>query len=85
MKNGRAKSKRSLAIDALAGDRSSFGEFYFDGVRCQGNQFRAARIRVWTQVAADFVQSPVTTVSSLAHQLFQSIAICERLRAKMTF
>src|SRR4028119_1103760 len=31
-------------------------------------------IRVWTQVAADFVQSPVTTISSLAANYFQSIA-----------
>jgi rod shape-determining protein MreC len=31
-------------------------------------------IRIWTQVAADFVQSPVTTVSSLAANYFQSIA-----------
>lgn len=31
-------------------------------------------IRVWTQVAADFVQSPVTTVSSSLTGYFQSIA-----------
>ncbi len=31
-------------------------------------------IRVWTQVAADFVQSPVTTVSSAVGGYFQSIA-----------
>lgn len=31
-------------------------------------------IRVWTQVLADFVQSPVTTVSSAVSNYFQSIA-----------
>ena len=31
-------------------------------------------VRVWAQVAADFVQSPVTTVSSVASNYFQSIA-----------
>jgi len=31
-------------------------------------------VRVWTQVAADFVQSPVTSVSSAASNYFQSIA-----------
>lgn len=31
-------------------------------------------VRVWTQVAADFVQSPVTTVSSSVTGYFQSIA-----------
>ncbi len=31
-------------------------------------------IRVWTQVAADFVQSPVTTVSSVVSNYFRSIA-----------
>ena len=31
-------------------------------------------VRVWTQVAADFVQSPVTTVSSAVSNYFQSIA-----------
>jgi rod shape-determining protein MreC len=31
-------------------------------------------VRVWTQVAADFVQSPVTTLSSAASNYFQSIA-----------
>lgn len=31
-------------------------------------------IRVWTQVAADFVQSPVTTLSSSVNNYFQSIS-----------
>ncbi len=31
-------------------------------------------IRVWTQVAADFVQSPVTTVSSSVNNYFRSIS-----------
>jgi len=31
-------------------------------------------IRVWTQVAADFVQSPVTTISSSVNNYFQSIS-----------
>ncbi|MGI8882786.1 MAG: rod shape-determining protein MreC [Pyrinomonadaceae bacterium] len=31
-------------------------------------------VRVWAQVAADFVQSPVTSVSSAASNYFQSIA-----------
>jgi len=31
-------------------------------------------VRVWTQVAADFVQSPVTTVSSSVNNYFQSIS-----------
>jgi rod shape-determining protein MreC len=31
-------------------------------------------LRVWTQAAADFVQSPVTTVASAANNYFQSIA-----------
>ncbi|HEY0659179.1 MAG TPA: rod shape-determining protein MreC [Pyrinomonadaceae bacterium] len=31
-------------------------------------------VRVWTQVLADFVQSPVTSVSSAASNYFQSIA-----------
>jgi rod shape-determining protein MreC len=37
-----------------------------------GSQERV--IRIWTQVAADFVQSPVTTVSSSVHNYFQSIS-----------
>ena len=37
-----------------------------------GSQERV--IRVWAQVAADFVQSPVTTVSSSVNNYFQSIS-----------
>jgi rod shape-determining protein MreC len=57
------------------------GNFILMAFDARETETRQRVIRVWTQAAADFIQSPVTTITSSATSYFQSIS---RLRTADT-